>query len=140
MKKSLLSVLAAGLVVTAVAPTALANDVTDARAHGVEINDPSNGWSQAEREEAANYLRDLRAPRLNADGTLSVAYVDGQGNLQRTNIINEAGKHRLPNGKFLVLKAPFKAEKEAAKPEAPKAGDKAPAKGQRALPRTSAVK
>ena len=139
MKKSLLSVLAAGLVVTAVAPVALANDVRDARLHSAEINNPSNGWSQAEREEAANYLRDLRAPRLNADGTLSVAYVDGQGNLQRTNIINEAGKHMLPNGKFLNLKAPFKAE-AAKKAEAPKAGAKAPAAGQKVLPKTSAAK
>lgn len=132
MKKTLLSVVAAGLVATAVAPVALANDVDDAKAHGTEINDQTNGWSQAEREEAANYLRSLREPRLNADGTLSVAYVDANGNLQRTNILNQAGKHMLPNGKFLVLKAPFKAEKAPAK---------TPAKpGVKALPKTSAVK
>ena len=66
MKKTLLSVVAAGLVATAVAPVALAKDVDDAKAHGKEINDQTNGWSQAEREEAANYLRSLREPRLKA--------------------------------------------------------------------------
>ena len=126
MKKTLLSVVAAGLVATAVSPVALANDRNDAKELGKEIN--TGDWSEKEKQEAADYLRSLREPRLNADGTLSVAYVDANGNLQRTNILNQAGKHLLPNGKFLVLKAPFKAEKTPAKP------------GVKALPKTSAVK
>ena len=74
MKKTLLSVVAAGLVATAVSPVALANDRNDAKELGKEIN--TGDWSEKEKQEAADYLRSLREPRLNADGTLSVAYVD----------------------------------------------------------------